>query len=236
MGTVILISGKAFAGKDEVANIFTNVGYFWSSFAKELKLIYGRLFGVDGQRMIDDPAYKVQQREGLIWFGKMCRTHNQDVWANLFYQEFEASKIFSGVCSDNRFPNEHRVGVNRGHRVYSLRVKASADIRQERMGQAAWERYQATFQNDPSEVALDRWQPDFEVSNNGTIRELTSAVLWVRDAIESSEGTGLAPLDHSPEEYGNLTGVLEPSWDYLKKKILRVEGALRDMGVDPQGI
>ena len=227
MALFVLVRGAAYSGKDTVSDILAeDHGFSRGAFAKKLKLIYGELFGVDGARMISDPSYKTQQRRGLIWFGKMARTHDEDVWVNQVERFVTAAGIEKIAVSDFRLSNEYCALKSKGHRCLSLRVLASDEVRKSRMGSAAWEEYQKTTRFDPSERALDKWVDDIEVENNGTSEDLKSRVQKLVPALLET-----TPREHGPEEVGQLDGVLDPSYELLEEQVKNLKSLVSGLGV-----
>ena len=89
------------------------------------------------------------------------------------------------------------------------------------MGEPAWEAYQSTTRHDPSETALDQWTPDVTFSNNGTVFELEKSM-----SAFLNNWSEWVPRKHLQEEFGKLTGVLTPSYEFLERRIRELEALL----------
>lgn len=176
---VILISGKAGAGKNEVARrIASLTGQVQRDvpFAEKLKEAAALIWGLDFQRLATDYQYKARNRPKLIQLGKECRKIDPYTWADGAIRQIEAeSRDVHAIArpiytvSDFRFFNEgHRMldfyAVQRKLEVKIIRVVASDDTRRARMGEAGWEAYcQQGVCDDESETQLDYLElPQFQ--------------------------------------------------------------------------
>ena len=161
---VILISGKAQNGKDTTASILKQTlvdngdRVLITHYADLLKYICTNYFGWDGKK--DDKGRQILQYVGT----DVIRKQNPTLWV-----EFVAMilKYFKGnwdyvIIPDCRFPNEITRLRDEGFDTTHLRVVRSgfeSPLTEEQ-------------QNHPSETALDNFEADFVIDNNGSLEEL----------------------------------------------------------------
>ena len=181
MKKIILISGKAQSSKDTSASFMKS--YLESKgervlithYADLLKYICKTFFNWDGNK--DEIGRSILQHVGT----DVVREQNPDYWVHftigiidLFKDEWDYILI-----PDVRFPNEVEEMVDSFGRDYEMDnygricseknniVKSVRITRQGYDNGMTWEQL-----NHPSECALDDYEFDYYIDNNGTIEEL----------------------------------------------------------------
>lgn len=161
---IIMLAGKAGAGKDTVADIITkNIPRSKKfAFADDLKLI-AKALDWDGKK--DERGRLLLQQ-----LGALGRSYNKDVWVNQVMWKIEDELLDTNnnvfVISDFRFPNEYGVLHRRyGDDVLTINIVG----RQADIGKIA--------AKDSSENSLTGFKFDYVVENTGTIDELGHKVL-----------------------------------------------------------
>lgn len=167
-----LYSSAPQSGKSTIAEILKDQGYKTVSFAKPLKDMTVRFlmgFGYskgDAERIITDKNYVVGevdlrirdivQRLGTEWGREQI---HRDVWIRMWEAR---QRLFPFVVVDDmRFPNEYAMVKKHG----GLMIRVQRD-----------EAIQANTENHASEGALDTFEFDHLVCNNGTIGELCGKI------------------------------------------------------------
>lgn len=167
-----LYSSAPQSGKSTIGEILKDQGYKTVSFAKPLKdmtVVFLMGFGYskgDAERIIKDKNYVVgevdlrirdiMQRLGTEW-GR-GRIH-KDVWIRMWEAR---QRLFPFVVVDDmRFPNEYAMVKKYG----GLMIRVQRD-----------EAMQVNTENHASEGALDTFEFDHLIYNNGTIEELCDKI------------------------------------------------------------
>ena len=182
MKKVILVSAKARHGKDTVAELMKNnleskgERVLICHYADLLKYICKTFFDWNGVK--DDKGRTILQHVGTDVI--RIKNHAPDYWvdfiANLlwmFYDEWDYILI-----PDTRFPNELERMIDNfsKERIVSLRINRpnfNSGMTQEQL-------------NHPSECALDNYDFDYYIENNGTLEDLQLKVKDLLDNINSS--------------------------------------------------
>lgn len=161
---VILISGKAQNGKDTMAGILRQTlidngdRVLITHYADLLKYICANYFGWDGKK--DDKGRQMLQYVGT----DVIRKQNPTLWVDfvaMILKYFNENWDYV-IIPDCRFPNEITRLRDEGFDTIHLRVVRSdfeSPLTEEQ-------------QSHPSETALDDFEADFVIKNNGTIEEL----------------------------------------------------------------
>lgn len=174
--SIIGISGYARSGKDTLAQYLIERGYEHRAFAAPLKGMLaaldptlggsrGRLsahlttVGWEGVKQLDE-ARRLLQRLGT----EAGRKHlGEDVWVERLFRTPSAGRI---VISDVRFPNE----------ADAIRERGGIIVRVARPGVSAVNAH-------PSETALDDYEPDLVVVNDGAPEDLKA---WADTIVETA--------------------------------------------------
>ena len=165
---IIGLNGYAKSGKDEVAKAIVDINKLWEikKFSSKLKIIAGILTGYHEDRF-EDQSFK---NTNLIGWGMTAREflqklgtesvrdvlHN-DAWVNALFSDY--SQHDRWVITDCRFPNEAEAIKDRGGII----------IRVNRAGVKP-------VNDHESETALDEYEFDRIIENNGTIEDLKETV------------------------------------------------------------
>jgi len=159
--TLIALSGKQLAGKDQVARWICEhlSGFQQCPIAQAIKETYAQQHGLT---LADIEAHKAQHRPGLIALGDWGRAQDADYWLHAVL-----NKPRPLVVSDVRLPREYTLLREAG--AYCIRVEASREVRVSRGA--------LTAEDDPTETALDKvndW--DAVVVNEGSPEELADVL------------------------------------------------------------
>lgn len=156
----ILISGKRYAGKDTVAEIFRRQlaaqgrDVALTSFAEAVKREAARLYDLDVDKLLaphDDAearAYKEEHRHQLICVGMDGRVRDPGQWTRKVWASHSSHQVV--IVSDWRFPDEPSLLEQLGAMVVRVRVHANDSTRNAR----GWT-YNPAVDKSPSETALD---------------------------------------------------------------------------------
>lgn len=168
--TIIIFSGKQYAGKDTVAKIMLSKMKNFSRCAMGdiIKLTYGTKKGLTLEEIEKNkPLY----RQDLIDLGNWGRSQDPDYWLNKII-----AQVGDIMVTDVRVPHEYMVFKNAG--AITIRVEASREIRAKR-GKLIGE-------NDITETGLDNIKDwDFVIENNSDYETLKSNVEDVMNKIIS---------------------------------------------------
>lgn len=162
--TLIGLSGKQYAGKDQVAALLLEAlpGYEKIPLALAIKKAYAAQHNLT---LAQIEADKAVHRPGLIALGDWGRAQDPDYWLKQVLT-LPGNKIISDV----RLMREHDLLRQMGATL--IRVEADRDIRAHR-GTLVKE-------DDPTECALDEIRDwDKVILNNGTMGDLRQAVAEV---------------------------------------------------------
>lgn len=180
---IIGLSGKAQSGKGTIANFLVeNFGYIKVSLADKLRealLVLDPILAHDGNDPFDEPEVRYSSQVAAFGYERTKAQFaearrllqvlgtevgrnilGQDVWVNALLNSLEPGKKY--VIDDVRFPNEMFAVDNRGG--FMLRV--------ERPGAGL----PGAAGLHESETALDDWDFEFAVLNNGDVSELEQAL------------------------------------------------------------
>jgi len=173
---VILISGKAQNGKDTVAAYMREKltedkhRVLITHYADLLKYICRSYFGWNGVK--DEKGRKMLQYVGT----DVIRKENPSLWVDfvaLMLKYFHENWDYV-IIPDCRFPNEVSTMRDSGFDTLYLRV-----IRSNFASPLTEEQ-----QKHPSETALDGYDADYCIDNNGTLSELKTKVdNWIKESL-----------------------------------------------------
>lgn len=172
---IICISGKARHGKDTVAELMKTAlenkgsSVLLIHYADLLKWLCKEYFGWDGQK--DDAGRTMLQHVGT----EVVRKQEPDYWVNFvihFVTLFKNEWDFV-IIPDCRFPNEIDRWKDAGFDVYFFRVE-----------RPDFDNGLSDAQKShPSETALDDYEPDLKISNDGDLERLRKRVEKIADVL-----------------------------------------------------
>ena len=152
MKHLLLLSGKAGAGKDTFADSIASLGFHKYSFAKALKDEASR-GGWDGAK--DERGRVLLQQLGTVW-----RNYEPEHWIRRLQESITHDLV---AITDCRYRNEIRVmtewGLERGYKVITIRI----DLPGHDNGLSP------EAQAHPSECELDGYPFDVCVTNKGAL-------------------------------------------------------------------
>ena len=155
---VVLLIGKAGVGKDEsykcIKELYPIAERY--AFADYLKTIAYEV-GWDGRK--DERGRKLLQ--GI---GQTVRAYKEGFWALKVAKAIEHDMPNLAVVTDCRFPNEIQIIKDYFRGVTTIRI-----IRD------------VSEMSDISEHALDDYEPDFTICNNGTVADLKRSLEEILD-------------------------------------------------------
>lgn len=175
---IIVISGKARAGKDTLAEIMKNKfkeNYFPIAYAYVLKKTCAEAFDLSREQLygdlkeVPDTRYRkmTDKDEVVYWTPREILQHmgteayravDNDFWVKQLFKLIDRNKLENIIITDARFPNEINAAKERG----GIHIK----IQRESEGAAQGKSH-------ASETSLDNYDnADYIVDNNGTIAEL----------------------------------------------------------------
>jgi hypothetical protein len=158
------LNGYAKVGKDEVAKSIIKNNSRWEikKFSGKLKTIASILTGIDGAYFEDQlfktrqlPGWEMTVRELLQRLGTEAIRNNlhENAWVNALFSDY--NEYCNWVVTDVRFPNE----------AQQIKDNGGVIVRINRTGYGP-------VNNHPSEIALDDWDFDHIIENNGTLEDL----------------------------------------------------------------
>lgn len=190
---IVVISGKARAGKDTLGEImkqkFTE-NYFTMAYANELKRTCREAFDLSREQLwgdlkeVPDKRYRKKldydadapvywtPREILQYMGtEAYRAIDNDFWVKQLFKYVDRNNLKNVIITDARFPNEIDAATERG----GVHIK----IQREAEGAAQGKEH-------ASETSLDKYDnADYIVDNNGTIAELEAIAEQIIKEIEN---------------------------------------------------
>lgn len=161
----IALTGKARAGKDEVARYLREkYGYTTFAFGDELKRYAHELFGTS----------EAKPRELYQWFGQTMRERDPDIWVRKCFENIkrysvEVDEICSGlevsdrvIITDLRQPNEYEACRSEGYTI--IRVNADDETRLARMRTTGDSFNEADLSHE-TESHIGGFAVDYEIYN-----------------------------------------------------------------------
>ena len=153
----VAFSGRARAGKNKAAELLQNQGFIELRFSDKLYEIHDKVF-----EMVGAPVQKCGPLLQIIGT-EVGRNYDPDIWVKHFQSKLDSLPANTDVVvTDCRFPNEVDVLKRNGFKV----------IRVHRINRPATGR----DDNHISETALDYYDFDYNIYNNGTVEELYEQV------------------------------------------------------------
>jgi dephospho-CoA kinase len=169
----IAFTGKAGAGKSTAASaLVDHLGYRLVSFAAPLKNAAALIWGPEART----------DRSLLQWLGQIIRERDEFAWVDAAIRqiddEFNNSPHVTGhapriVIDDLRFPNEYHRLKEEGFVI--VRVEANRHSRIDRLKANGKLQDEAQLE-DTSETALDSYEADYTIVNDGTPEELAEQI------------------------------------------------------------
>lgn len=191
---IIGINSYATGGKDTVAKIIQELqpekSWEVKKFAGKLKLIASLLTGIDVS-LFEDQEFKEklmplewveQWMEGTTKYYKLMKvrdflqrlgtesvrdTLHNDAWVNALMVDYNLD--YNWIVTDTRFHNE----------AQAIRKSGGIVVRINRDGVKP-------INNHPSEVALDDFDFDFVIENNGSLEDLKRSVTFMLNKFDES--------------------------------------------------
>jgi hypothetical protein len=179
---IVGLSGKIGSGKSTVSEIFRENNFKLDSFANSVKDVSNSIFGFDRSRLegitkedriwreTPDERYtsllgkSFSPRDSLILIGTTLGRNqiHPDIWVESVFNRYDSKKNL--LITDVRFPNEYNSIKKRGGVLIRINRQSSYRIEHE------------------SECALDKYNFDYVIENDGTLDELKKKT---NDIIES---------------------------------------------------
>lgn len=155
---IIMLSGKAGVGKDTAYKLMSEVIPMERRAFADILKYYAKKLGWDGKK-------DIRGRKFLQDLGNTVRDYDADTWANIVVESMQnASQIYA--ITDWRFPNELEVIQKNFDNVITVRIIG----RQYDLGENS---------EDISEHALDDFEFDYYIENDGTIEEFKNKLINV---------------------------------------------------------
>lgn len=174
---IIGLSGKIGTGKSTIANIFEDNGYHLDSFANSIKDISNIIFGFDknilegftkeNRELKEKPDEHYSSflnksfspRDSLLLIGELGRNNiHPDIWVEPVFNRYNLNKNKKLLITDVRFPNEYNMIKKRGGVIFRINRDNSYKL------------------NHETECALDNYNFDYVIDNNGTLEELVEKI------------------------------------------------------------
>jgi len=184
MSKIILFTGKIGSGKTTASAILKKYGFIQYNFADALKqfaLSIGftkeQLYGTQQQKLEINDFWKISAREFLQKFGTdVCRDslpklipnmdmNNRSLWCRIIEQHLDQPNELI-VIGDGRFPDEIQLIKDHNGVIIEL-IRNSTDS--------------TDYINHISETALDGFDADYKIENNGTKHDLEDNILAILD-------------------------------------------------------
>ncbi|GAB6019415.1 hypothetical protein CHUAL_000996 [Chamberlinius hualienensis] len=168
---ILILSGKRKSGKDYIAELLSQrlgqENCIIIRLSGPLKYQYAKENNLNYEKLLDASEYKEQYREDMIAWGEAKRNAVPGYFCELAVKEAMTKSIW--IVSDARRPSDIQYFKDRyTHRVKTIRVKATEEVRQKR----GWYLTKGVDDVD-SECALDNYiNWDYEIFNNGNPEDL----------------------------------------------------------------
>jgi dephospho-CoA kinase len=163
----IALTGKMRSGKDTVADhLIKNYGFTRFAFGDGIRSVCKDLF----PEQFDNGQ---KPRSLLQGVGQAMRVFNPIVWIRKCFRDIDEYGGANIVITDLRQPNELHAVKLRGY--YVIRVSSPDELRMQRMN-AAGDNFTMDNLNHETERHIDSMDVDFEIHNDGDLKQLHSQI------------------------------------------------------------
>ncbi|WP_353854781.1 dephospho-CoA kinase [Bacillus sp. Bos-x628] len=180
----LAITGRLGAGKDEaVKYLVTMYDFFPFTFSAKGKAIFHELF----PHLRGDSKQRQPMRDFINGITELDVPGAENVWVDYLFRRIkEHEKLHccrdsNVLIADMRKPAEYERAIAEGFTI--IRISAPTEIRIERAKRRG-DVFKAADMNHPTETALDNFEVDYEVANDGTLDDLYTKL----DEIMAREG------------------------------------------------
>lgn len=182
------ITGKLRSGKDEVADIITDhLGSQGEAFRK-----IGFAEGITEllEEYIPNVFEEGKPRKAYQDVGQVLRQFHEDVWVVRAMDRIEALDRWSPdthlIVKDVRQPNEYQALKDKGFVI--IRVVSDTELRVAR-SLSSNDKFDIEHLYHETEYILDGYSPDYVLTNNGTLEELTHTTeTLLLELLQQTEG------------------------------------------------
>lgn len=179
----IAVTGKMRSGKDTLANFFIKeLHYKQLAFADGIKQI--------GNEFFPEIMGKGKPRKMFQVIGQSLREVDPDVWVNHLDRQLKMLQEYgveAFIITDVRQLNEYNYVKEQGFTV--IKVEAEDEIRQERIIQAGDIFSPENFYHE-TELAVDEIPADYILSNNTTLEDFYTQILFVYKELKGEQTHG----------------------------------------------
>ncbi|MGF9741915.1 AAA family ATPase [Bacillus safensis] len=168
----LAITGKLGAGKDEaVKYLVAMYEFFPFTFSAKGKALFYELF----PELRGDSKQRQPMRDFINGITELDVPGANNVWVNYLFRRIKDHEHFRNgrpsnlLITDIRKPAEYERAKAEGFKV--LRITAPDQIRFERAKRRG-DNFKASDLDHPTETALDHFEVDYAVSNDGTLDDL----------------------------------------------------------------
>ncbi|MCP1528595.1 AAA family ATPase [Bacillus pumilus] len=180
----LAITGKLGAGKDEaVKYLVTMYEFFPFTFSAKGKALFYELF----PELRGDSKQRQPMRDFINGITELDVPGASNVWVDYLFRRIKAHEHFRNgrpsnvLITDIRKPAEYERVKAEGFKI--LRITAPYETRFERAKRRG-DKFKAADMDHPTETALDRFEVDYEIENDGTLDDLYTRL----DEIMAKEG------------------------------------------------
>ncbi|MBD3861379.1 dephospho-CoA kinase [Bacillus sp. 28A-2] len=168
----LAITGKLGAGKDEAVKYLVSIYEFFPfTFSAKGKSVFGDLFPeLDG-----DEKQRQPMRDFIEGIKKLPIPGAEYVWINIVFrrikehEELRCCRPSNLLITDMRMVEEYERVKAEGFKI--LRITAPYETRFDRAKRRG-DKFKAADMDHPTETALDHFEVDYEVTNDGTLDDL----------------------------------------------------------------
>ncbi|MEK4789489.1 dephospho-CoA kinase [Bacillus sp. FSL K6-2971] len=168
----LAITGKLGAGKDVAVDYLVAMYEFFPfTFSAKGKALFYELF----PELRGDAKQRQPMRDFIEGLRELPIPGAKDVWVNVVFRRIkEHEKVrccrpSNVLITDMRTPEEYERAKAEGFKI--LRITAPYETRFDRAKRRG-DKFKAADLNHPTETALDRFEVDYEIENDGTLDDL----------------------------------------------------------------